>query len=180
MKLKIITFSLLSVAASNLAFAQATQVILDKSHIRFVSKQMGVPVEGRFKKFDAKLNYDPAKPEATRAEMEVDLGSIDLGAPDFEDEAKKKDWFNTTAFPKAMFKTESVKALGNDKFEVKGTLTIKGISKPIVASTTLKNGVAEGTFTMKRLAYNIGEGSWKDTDTVADDVEVRFRLVLSK
>ena len=62
------------------AFAQTAQkIVADKSHIRFAFKQMNVPVEGRFRKFDATVAFDPRKPEATKAEFEVDLVSIDLG-----------------------------------------------------------------------------------------------------
>ena len=49
------------------------------SSIRFVTKQMNVPVEGRFKRFDATVAFDPAKPEATKAEFEVDLTEIEDG-----------------------------------------------------------------------------------------------------
>ena len=38
----------------------------------------------------------------------------------------------------------------------------------------------EGEFTLKRLAFRIGEGPWSDTDTVADDVLVKFRFTLPK
>src|SRR5258708_22985738 len=69
---------LLTLFAIGAAFAQQ-KVVPDKSYIRFVTKQMNVPVEGRFRKFDATVAFDPAKPDATKADFEVDLGSIDLG-----------------------------------------------------------------------------------------------------
>lgn len=159
-------------------------VQLDKSFIRFVSKQMNVPVEGRFKKFTASLSYDAKKPEASKAEFEVELGSVDLGSPEAETEVKRKTWFNTDAFPKARFVSTSVKSLGGDRIEVTGPLTIKGASITITTVATVKTdaagiSVAEGKFPLKRLAYKIGEGQWADTDTVADEVEVRYRFTFS-
>jgi polyisoprenoid-binding protein YceI len=75
-----ILLALLLVAAPALALAQAPQKIdPSKSFIRFVSKQMNVPVEGQFKRFQGTVAFDPAKPEATKAEFEVELASIDLG-----------------------------------------------------------------------------------------------------
>jgi polyisoprenoid-binding protein YceI len=155
-----------------------------KSSIRFVSRQMNVPVEGRFKRFDATVAFDPAKPEATKAEFEVDLASIDLGNEEGETEARRKAWFNVEAFPKARFVAESVTASGPGKYVAIGKLTIKGVTQPVSAPFTLADAGAvrtvEGQFTLRRLPFKIGEGPWADTDTVADDVLVRFRFVLPK
>ena len=165
------------------AFAQSPQKIdAAKSYIRFVSKQMNVPVEGKFRKFDATVAFDPKKPEATKAEFEVELASIDLGAPDGETEVQRPLWFNTAAFPKAKFVAGSVKTLGPGKYEATGALTIKGITQNITTPFTLTeaSGVrtVEGQFTLKRLQFKIGEKQWADTDTVADDIAVRYRFVL--
>jgi polyisoprenoid-binding protein YceI len=167
-----------------IAFPVAAQqkVVADKSFIRFVSKQMNVPVEGRFRKFDASVSFDPKKPEATKAEFEVELGSIDMNSAEGETEAKRKPWFNIDVFPKAKFAATSVKATGPGKFEAAGKLTIKGITQEIVAPFTLAEAggmlAVEGGFTLKRLAFKIGDGPWADTDTVADDVQVKFKFVL--
>ena len=172
-------------AAAMRAHAQApATVALDKSYIRFASKQMNVPVEGRFRKFAAHIAFDARRPAATKAEFEVDLASIDLGNPDGETEVQRKTWFNTDSFPRAKFVSRAVKALGGDRFEVAGPLTIKGIAQNIVATATVKTdaagvSVAEGSFPLKRLQFKIGEGLWADTDTVADEVVVRFKFVFS-
>lgn len=165
------------------AAAQAPKKIdRAKSSIRFVTKQMNVPVEGQFKVFDATVAFDPAKPEATKAEFAVDLASIDLGNTEGETEAKGKSWLNTAAFPKATFIAESVKANGPGRYVATGKLAIKGTSQPVSAPFTLTESagsrVVEGQFTLKRLGYKIGEGPWADTETVADDVLVKFRFTI--
>ena len=104
------------------------QVLADKSALTFVSKQMNVPVEGRFRSFRGKLAFDPAKPAATSAELEIDLAGIDAGSKDANDELAGKAWFNTKAFPVARFVLTSVKPLGDSRFEVAGKMTIKGLS----------------------------------------------------
>lgn len=153
-----------------------------KSFIRFVTKQMNVPVEGQFTRFDATVAFDPAKPDTTKAEFEVELGSIDLGNTEGETEAKRRVWLNVDAFPKATFVTESVKAAGPGKYVARGRLTIKGVSLPVTAPFALAESTAgrtvEGQFPLKRLQFRIGEGPWADTDTVADEVVVRFRFTL--
>ena len=172
----------LSLAAIAFPSAAQQKVVADKSYIRFVSRQMNVPVEGRFRKFDANVSFDAKKPEATRAEFEVELGSIDMGSPEGETEAKRKPWFNVDAFPNARFVANSVKSTGPGKFEAAGRLTIKGITQDIVAPFTLAEAggmqTVEGGFILKRLPFKIGEGPWADTETVADDVQVRFKFVL--
>ena len=181
--MRIFFLSLALLLAWPAAHAQAPKKVdKAKSSIRFVTRQMNVPVEGQFKRFDATVAFDPAKPEATKAEFEVDLGSIDLGNAEGETEAKTKAWLNVPAFPKATFVADSVKANGPGKFTATGKLTIKGSTQPITAPFTLAEAggvrTVEGQFPMKRLAYKIGEGAWSDTDTVADEIIVRFRFTL--
>jgi polyisoprenoid-binding protein YceI len=165
------------------ALAQVPQkIVASGSHIRFVTTQMNVPVEGAFRKFDASVSFDPARPEAAKAEFEVELGSIDLGNAEGETEARRKAWLGVDAFPKAKFVATSVKAAGPGKFVASGPLTIKGVSREISAPFTLAEAAGlrtvEGQFTIKRLQFAIGDGVWSDTDTVADDVLVRFKFIL--
>ena len=164
------------------ADAQVLQRIQpDKSQIRFAFKQMGVALEGRFRRFDGQVAFDPKKPEATKAAFDVELASIDLGNADGETEAKRKPWLSVDAFPKATFTAGAVKSTGPGRFEATGTLTIKGVSRPVTAPFTLAEAgglrTVEGSFNLKRLAFRIGEGAWSDTDTVADEVTVRFKFV---
>ena len=151
------------------------------SEIRFVSKQMNVPVEGRFRKFAVQIDFDPSKLASSKAQVEVDLGSIDTGSDEADAEVKGKGWFNIAAFPKATFVSSSVKSVGANRYEVTGRLTIKGISQDLAVPLTIKHdgssSVFEGGFNLLRLQFKIGEGPWSDEDTVANAVQVRFRFV---
>ena len=163
--------------------AQAPQkIVAEKSHIRFAFRQMNVPVEGRFLKFDGRVSFDPRKPESTKAEFEVDLASIDLGNTEGETEARRKPWLHVEAFPKAKFVATAVKATGPGRYEATGPLTIKGVSLDIAAPFTLVDAggmrTVEGQFPLRRLQFKIGDGPWADTETVADEVTVRFKFVI--
>lgn len=162
--------------------AEFSKVQADKSSITFVSKQMSVPVEGAFRKFTVQLRINPAKPEAGMAHIAIELASIDVGSAEANDEAKGKSWFNVAEFPKAEFVSSSVKALGAGKFEAAGKLTIKGKSMEVRAPFVLKeeNGMLniDGVFTLKRLEFGIGSGLWSDTSVVADEVQIKFHVVL--
>jgi polyisoprenoid-binding protein YceI len=169
------------ITASAASAAEYNTVVADKSAINFQSKQMGVAVQGRFPKFSAQLAFDPAKPEAAKVSMTIDTSAIDAGSKDANDEVVGKQWFNVKMFPTATFTSSTVKALGGNKYEVSGPLSIKGKSQPIKAAVTFKtdgaNGIFDGSFTLKRLDFAIGEGPWADVDTVANDVQVNFHVV---
>jgi hypothetical protein len=59
----------------------------------------GCAVDGKFSRFSSQLNFDPAKPTAAKASFDVELASVDTGAPEGDDEVAGKPWFNTKAFP---------------------------------------------------------------------------------
>jgi len=163
--------------------AGAQGVLIDKSEIRFQSKQMGANVEGRFRRWKANIVFIPKDLGRSKADFDIELGSIDLASDESETEVKRPSWFDTAKFPVAHFASSAIKDLGGDKYEVSGQLTVKGITRETVVPITLKkdatgNSVAEGSFTLKRLDYNIGEGQWADPNTVANDVVVRIRMVL--
>jgi len=154
-----------------------------QSSVVFVSKQMGVPVEGSFRKFSATFKVDPAKPEQGKARIDIDLASIDTGNDDANQEVAGKAWFDSKKHPTASFVSSQVKALGKGRFEVLGDMTIKGKTQRIGAPFTLeqKTGmlVVAGSFPLKRLDYGIGSGIWGDTEVVADEVLLNFRFTLT-
>lgn len=180
--MKILFFVLSMLFSLGAQAAEFSKVQADKSIIMFVSKQMSVPVEGMFKKFTAHVRINPAKPEAGKAHIEIDLASIDAGGAEANDEVKGKSWFNVAEFPKAEFVSSSVKALGAGKFEAAGKMTIKGKSMEVRAPFTLKEEKGElnidGAFNLKRLEFGIGSGLWSDTSVVADEVQIKFHVVL--
>jgi len=178
------TASLVMAAALLSLSAQAQQKLVPaQSEIAFVSKQMGVPVDGHFKKFDAQIAFDPAKPEASKIAFSIDMGSATLGAPEPDAELPKASWFNALKFPQATFQSSAVKKLASGKYEVAGKLSIKGHAQDVVVPVTLsQNGAsttASGAFAIKRLTFKIGENEWADTSMVADDVQVKFKLALT-
>jgi polyisoprenoid-binding protein YceI len=159
-------------------------VVADKSEIAFTMKQMGVNFDGRFRKWKADVVFKPAALAQSKADIDVDLGSIDLASADSENEAKGKLWFDTARFPVAHFSATSFRETGPNHYDVAGKLSIKGIARDYVVPITVRNDAAgtrtaEGSFAVKRLAHKVGEGEWADPGTVADDVLVKIRIVLA-
>jgi len=176
-----ITASLLAGLAVS-AFAQA-KLQPAQSELSFITKQMGVPVDGRFKKFDATLNLDPKKPDAGSVAFSIDMASASLGVPESDAEMPKPTWFDTAKFPKATFQSTAIKGLGNGKFEVSGKISIKGTVRDLVVPVSIvqsgENSTATGSFVLKRVEFKIGEGEWADPTVVANDVTVKFKLVFT-
>lgn len=177
-----------SAAIASLALAaglaQADQKVLPaQSEIAFVSRQMGVPVEGKFKRWDAQLAFDPRKPEAGKVSFSIETGSASFGSAETDVEVPKPEWFGVAKFPKASFQSTVMKGLGGGKFEVAGQLGIKGTVRSVVVPVAITqagaNTTASGQFTIKRLDFKIGEGDWADTSMVANDVVVKFKLTVT-
>jgi polyisoprenoid-binding protein YceI len=154
-----------------------------RSEITFTSTQMGVPVEGRFRRFDATIALDPKRPETGSVGITLDATSATLGIAETDAELLKPNWFDTARFAQASFRSTAIRSTGAGRYEVAGTLTVKGSAQPVVVPVTLVQqgamATATGAFTIKRLAYRIGEAEWADTSLVANDVQVRFKLVVN-
>ena len=153
------------------------------SEIAFTTKQMGVPVEGKFSKFTAQIALDPKKPETGTVAFTIDTGSARFGSAELDAEVPKATWLNVPKFPQATFASTAVKGLGAGKFEVTGKLSIKGATKDLVVPVQVTqvggNSTATGSFAIKRLDFKVGDGDWSDTSMLANDVQVRFKLQLT-
>lgn len=168
------------VGASALAGAVPLKTDAAKSSVSAVFKQMNVPVEAPFRAFSASIDYDAAKPAASKASVEITTASFDIGDPMYNKEVAKKEWFNSAQFPKASFVSTSIAPAGAGKLNVSGKLTMKGktanVTFPLAVKAEGGKQVFEGQLPIKRLAFDIGEGEWKDTSMVADEVVIKFRV----
>lgn len=164
--------------------AAAQTVDMAKSQITFGFKQENVPGEGKFRKFTAQVAFDAAKPEATKANIEVDVTSVDLGDAGWSSDVQSDSWFNTKRFPKSTFVVTSAKALGGGRYEAPAKFTLKGVTKDVTATFTARpdagGTLLEGMVPLRRNDYKMGEGPWADTTVVANEVAVRFKVYLKK
>ncbi len=175
--------ALLLTLAPARAGPQGPSLIAGQSEISFVSRQMGVPVAGNFRNFDAQLSFDPANPQKGHFFVGVDLSSVQLPTDDAMKEVVGPVWFDAAHFARATFQSSAIRALERGRYEVAGRLSIKGHAQDVLVPVSLEQSgdltVASGSLVVRRLAFAIGEGEWADTSMVADEVQIRFRLVLS-
>jgi len=174
--------SLLPLLAGVTLLATAAPLKTDVAHssVSAAFKQMDVPVESKFTRFAAQVDYDAAHPDKTSARVDIDTASLDLGSAEYNKEIAKPTWFDSAKFPKATFVSTSVKPAAGGKLTVAGKLTIKGKTADVAFPVTVKpeggKQVFEGQLPIKRLAFDIGTGEWKDTSLVADEVVIKFRI----
>jgi polyisoprenoid-binding protein YceI len=163
--------------------AAAQRLVSEQSTIGFVTKQMGVPVEGKFSKIDAQIAFDPKKPETSKIAFTISTDRAVIGDAETIRELKKATWFDVAKFPTATFIATTAKLAGPGKFEVTGNLTIKGTTKVVTTMVTVsqKAGIStvEGSVPVKRLDFKLGDGDWKDTSIVADEVIIKFKLAVN-
>src|SRR5687767_12219714 len=175
---------LLSLCVAALCFsmlAGAAQYRLDpaKSSLSFVFTQAGARSEGQFKKFDVHLTLDPKQPASGKLEVVVQVGSLDTADAERDQTLKDPDLFNVAKFPEARFVSSSIASSGADRYEANGKLTIRGVTRDVRVPFTFKAaGDMKGQFAIRRLDFGVGQGEWKSTEWVANDVTVSFALRL--
>lgn len=176
----IIRILVLSAFAFSFARAATYQTIVaERSTVTFSFKQMGVAMDGRFRKFNAQLNLETAKIDKASGRIEIDLASIETGSSEADQEVSGKLWFNVAAHPKANFVLKQLRATGTNQYEITGQLTIKGQARDLTVPVKLSpQGYLTGSFVLKRADFGIGEGIWSKFDVVANEITVNFNLSL--
>lgn len=150
-------------AASNWAVVPA------QSSLTFSAKWNGEDVEGRFPKFTAAINFDPAKLAEARVDAVIDLSAATTADKQVNGSLPGSDWFDVKKAPTARFQATSFTQVKPGQYLAKGTLTMRGLSVPVNLPFTLAiNGntaVMTGQTVLDRRSFKIGmesdaEGAW--------------------
>ena len=172
----------LALSAVSAQAVEYTTIDPQASKIRFGYSQMGVGMEGSFAHLNVpSFSFDPANPDAAKIVIEVPMAGIDAGYDEANDELKKGDWLDSASHPLARFESTQTKALGDNRYEVTGTLAIKGkqqtITLPVTLAEEAGQGVLTGGFDFNRADFTIGEGQWRNFDIVANGITINFHVV---
>lgn len=155
-----------------------------KSAIAFSGVQVGVPFAGRFERFEAGIDFDPAKPEAGHALVRIDLASARTGDAQRDAALPQKEWFDVGSASQARFEASRFVDKGGGDYEAVGTLTLRGASRPLTLPfhLTLDGGRARaaGRITLVRTAFGVGQGPWASGQWVGLDVGVDIDLVATQ
>ncbi|MGC4029418.1 MAG: YceI family protein [Steroidobacteraceae bacterium] len=156
-----------------------------KSTLEFNFVQAGAKTTGRFTKFTANVDFSPTDLAKGKIDVAIDMGSADTRDKDRDGTLKTADLFDTAKFARSTYLATTFAAKGTG-FDGQGKLTLRGVTRDVPIHFTFQPGneagkpvaTLKGTATVKRLAFGVGQGEWKSTEWVNDDVEVSFSLLL--
>jgi polyisoprenoid-binding protein YceI len=167
--------------------AAPSHYVLDqaKSTLEFSFTQAGAQNKGKFTRFP--VSFDPpANGAGGRLEVTIEVGSLDTGDQERDDTLRSDDLFAAKKFPQAHFTATQFTKTAQG-FEALGKLTVRGVTRdarvPFTFRTAQEGGASvgymNGKTSIRRLDYGVGQGDWKATDQVADEVGVSFALRLT-
>lgn len=170
-------------AATSAPARAADYVQAGGSTLTFATQYQGDVITGRFPAFTTRLRFDPAKLAEARLDVTIPLAGTTTGEAERDEAITGADLFNVARFPQARYSATKFRALGGNRYAADGTLTLRGVSRPVTLSFTWTPGarpVLAGRASVKRLAFGVGAGSdWKDTSVIPDEVAVATRVVLA-
>jgi polyisoprenoid-binding protein YceI len=167
-------------ATGSLKYTQANS----GSSLAFTFSQLGAENSGKFKTFATELTYDQANPATGSLLVRVMIDSIDTGDAERDGTLESADLFDAKAYPAATYVAKSLARNASGGLEAVGKLTIRGVSRDLRLPLTLKptaNGLElSGQVSLRRLDFGVGQGEWKSTESVADEVKLQYKVALVK
>lgn len=151
------------------------------SSLNFTGKYQGEAFVGQFPGFNTKLRFDPKQLNTARLDVTIPLASATTRNASYDSELRGAAFFNVTAFPQARFVATKFRALGGNRYAADGTLTLRGVSKPVTLNfewTAGATAVLAGRALVPRLAFGVGGGQWADTGLIPDAIAVSTKVVL--
>lgn len=152
------------------------------SSLAFATKYQGEVFVGKLPGFVTTLRFDPERLDDAKLDVTIPLAQATVDHPDGTDALRGRDFFDAAQFPQARFAATRFRALGGDRFAADGTLSLRGVSKPVTLEFTWTPGatpVLAGRATVPRLAFGVGGGDWADIDLIPDEVAVSTRVNLA-
>jgi polyisoprenoid-binding protein YceI len=111
---------------------------IDKTHSEatFQVRHLVTRVRGHFSDFAGTISFDAAKPEASSVNFTINAASVDTAVTDRDNHLRSQDFFHVEQHPHITFASSSITSKGDGEFDVRGTLTIRGVSKEVTLPVT--------------------------------------------
>ncbi len=150
--------------------------------LEFEFTQLGSPASGRFGKFTTELAYDEKNLAASTLKVTVQIASLDTEDAERDGALKDTDLFDAQKYPTASYSAQSLARTSAGGLEAVGKLTLRGVTRdlrlPLDIRSTANGLELSGQATIRRLDYGVGQGEWKSTESVGNDVTIRYRVAL--
>jgi polyisoprenoid-binding protein YceI len=180
--------ALLMMLAADASAAPAATYSLDaaKSTFEFAFVQAGATNKGRYPKFAVNFSFADDSVATSKLDVIVDMAALDTADQERDDTLRGADLFNVAKFPQAHFTATQITKIAAGGYDAAGTLTLRGVTRPQHVSFTLRSATEQGRQVLymngkaliKRLDYGVGQGDWKSTEWVGNDVNLTFNLRL--
>lgn len=164
-------------AAFNLS--EPVEIDRDKSYVSFLGRSNIINHEGEFETFDVTMDLDDTTPsDLTKAEIgaTIDIASVHTDADGLTGHLQKADFFDAENHPQATFESTSIVAKGENKYDIKGDLTVKGVTKEVTLDSTITDEYLIATFDLPRKEFGVGNDSYGDK-LLNEEVPVEVRAV---
>lgn len=140
------TVAAVALTAVTVLPAQAADTYtVDTTHsdVSFQIRHLVSQVRGRFNDYSGTITMDPANLAKSSVEFKIKAASIDTQLPDRDKHLRSEDFFAVEKFPEITFKSKKITAAGKDRYNVLGTLTMRGVSKDVTLPVTFLGGVKD-------------------------------------
>jgi polyisoprenoid-binding protein YceI len=156
-----------------------------KSTLEYQFEQAGAQNKGKFTKYPVTLDFSPGNPAAGKLDVVVEMASLDTGDKERDETLKGGDLFSVAKFPQAHFTSTQITKTATG-FDAAGKLTLRGVTRDVHVPFTFRTADEQGKpaayllgkTTLKRLDFGVGQGDWKSTEWVGNDVSVSYSLRL--
>ncbi|MBV9911752.1 MAG: YceI family protein [Sinobacteraceae bacterium] len=165
----------------------AARYVLDpaKSSLDYQFVQAGAQNKGRFTRMQVSLQNGSGSPAGGKLDVVVDVRSLDTGDSERDDTLRGADLFDVTKFPEAHFSSTQITQTTSG-FDAAGKLTIRNVTRDVHVPFTFRVSDEQGKATaylagkllLHRLDYGVGQGDWKSTEWVGNEVTVSYSLRL--
>ncbi len=154
------------------------------SKIAFGGTHEGNAFTGAFQRWNGQINFNPAKLDAAKAVVTIDLASARTSSSYYDGTLPQADWFDVAKTPQATFTSKSFRSLGGDRYEAQGELSLHGITQAVTLPFTLKidgaRATMDGKLSLKRLDFKIGVNSDPEAQWVGDKVDLDIHVSAHK
>ena len=136
---------------------------------------------GSFERWKADIRFDPKNLAQSSVTVRIDMMSAKTGSSDRDEALPGDDWFAASKFAQATFAARTFKDLGGGRYQALGTLTMRGVTRPLALPFTLRiqgnQAQMSGSTTIDRHTFGVGQGQFAGADSVPFAVQVGVSLV---
>jgi polyisoprenoid-binding protein YceI len=154
------------------------------SSLTFTFMQEGAANKGSFARFATELRYDENAPATCSLDVRIELASVDTQDKDRNEMLTGADLFDSAKYPTAHYLATSCTKGAGGRLAAIGKLTLRGVTRdlslPLNVSRSDAGLVLSGETSIKRLDYGVGQGDWKSTESVSNEVRVHYKVSLVK